>query len=196
MNEDQIADWIKAVFQYKDRGQQLETNRDFLLTLVLTGFRREESEFLLWSSVDLKYGHITSINPKNGEPHTLPMGDFLLELMQKRYSQATTKWVFPSAKSSSGHIVNISKIRQKIDKSCGVEFSFHDLRRTFRSIAENLDYARYTIKRLLNHKEEDDRDVTASYVQVSERKLREAMNAIEDIVLGEYKSTIFSKVES
>lgn len=29
INEDQIADWIKAVFQYKDRGQQLETNRDF-----------------------------------------------------------------------------------------------------------------------------------------------------------------------
>jgi hypothetical protein len=33
-----MPDWIKAVFQYKDRGQQLETNRDFLLTLVLTGF--------------------------------------------------------------------------------------------------------------------------------------------------------------
>ena len=191
-----MPDWIKAVFQYKDRGQQLETNRDFLLILVLTGFRREECESLPWSSVDLKYGRITSIDPKNGEPHTLPMGNFLLELMKKRYSQATTEWVFPSAKSSSGHIVNISKVRQKINKSCGIEFSFHDLRRTFGSIAENLDYGRYTIKRLLNHKEEDDRDVTAGYVQVSERKLREAMNAIEDIVLGEYKSTIFSKIES
>lgn len=160
----------------------------------MTGFRREESEFLLWSSVDLKYGHITSINPKNGGPHTLSMGDFLLELMQKRYSQATTKWVFPSAKSSSGHLVNISKIRQKIDKSCGVEFSFHDLRRTFRSIAENLDYARYTIKRLLNHKEVDNQDATAAgYVQVTERKLSEAMYAIEDIVLGEYKAANCNK---
>lgn len=61
--------------------------------------------------------------------------------------------------------------------------SFHDLRRTFRSIAENLDYGRYTIKRLLNHKEIGNRDATAAgYVQVTERKLREAMYAIEDIV--------------
>jgi hypothetical protein len=118
------------------------------------------------------------------------MGDFLLELMQKRYSQATTKWVFPSVKSASGHILNISKVRQKINKSCGIEFSFHDLSRTFGSIAEDLDYGRYTVKRLLNHKEKDDRDVTADYVQVSERKLREAMNAIVDIVLGEYKSIV------
>lgn len=190
INEDQLPDWIKAVFQYQDRGQQLETNRDFLLTLILTGFRRDECESLPWSSIDLKYGRITSVDPKNGEPHTLPMGDFLFALMKKRHSQAKTEWVFPSAKSKSGHIVNISKVRQKINDSCGVKFSFHDLRRTFGSIAENLDYGKYTIKRLLNHKEDDDRDVTAGYVQVSDKKLREAMNAIEDIVLGEYKIAI------
>lgn len=189
INKDQMPDWIKAVFEYQDRGQQLETNRDFLLTLVLTGLRREECESLPWSSMDLKCGRIASIDLKNGEPHTLPMGDFLFNLMKKRRAQATTEWVFPSAKSSSGHIVNISKVRQKINKSCGIEFSFHDLRRTFGSIAENLDYDRYTIKKLLNH--EEDRDVTSGYIQVSERKLREAMNAIEDIVLGEYK-TIWS----
>lgn len=190
INEDQLPDWIKAVFQYQDRGQQLETNRDFLLTLILTGFRRDECESLPWSSIDLKYGRITSVDPKNGEPHTLPMGEFLFALMKKRHSQAKTEWVFPSAKSESGHIVNISKVRQKINDSCGVKFSFHDLRRTFGSIAENLDYGKYTIKRLLNHKEDDDRDVTAGYVQVSDKKLREAMNAIEDIVLGEYKIAI------
>lgn len=190
INEDQMPDWIKAVFEYQDRGQKNETNRDFLLTLVLTGFRREECESLPWSSIDLRYGRITSIDPKNGEPHTLPMGDFLFELMKKRRAQVTSEWVFPSAKSKAGHITNISKVRQKINKSCGIEFSFHDLRRTFGSIAENLDYGRYTIKRLLNHKEDDDRDVTSGYIQVSEKKLREAMNAIEDIVLCKYKTTI------
>ena len=187
INEDQMPDWIKAVFEYQDRGQQLNTNRDFLLTLILTGFRREECESLPWSSIDLKYGFITSIDPKNGEPHTLPMGDFLFNLMKKRRDLVAGEWVFPSAKSESGHIVNISKVRQKINDACGVQFTFHDLRRTFGSIAENLDYGRYTIKRLLNHKEDDDRDVTAGYIQVSDKKLREAMNAIEDIVLNNYK---------
>lgn len=190
INEDQMPDWIKAVFEYQDRGQKTETNRDFLLTLILTGFRREECESLPWSSIDLRYGRITSIDPKNGEPHTLPMGDFLFALMKKRRTQIGGEWVFPSAKSKAGHITNISKVRNKVNDSCGIYFTFHDLRRTFGSIAENLDYGRYTIKRLLNHKEEDDRDVTAGYIQVSEKKLREAMNAIEDTVLSNYKITL------
>jgi integrase len=116
------------------------------------------------------------------------MGDFLFTLMTKRYDQATNEWVFPSAKSTSGHIVNISKVRQKINKSCGIEFSFHDLRRTFGAIAENLGYDQYTIDRLLNHIN-DDRDRTRDFVQVSDRKLREAMNTIEDIILGDYKKS-------
>lgn len=186
IHQDQLPEWIKAVFEYKDRGQQLETNRDFLLTLILTGFRREECESLTWSSIDLKYGRITLIDEKYREPYTLPMGDFLFTLMTKRYAQATNEWVFPSVKSTSGHIVNISKVRQKINKSCGIEFSFHDLRRTFNAIAKKLDYEQYTIHRLLNYKN-DDRDRTRDFVQVSDSKLREAMNTIEDIILGDYK---------
>ncbi|MFW2039267.1 tyrosine-type recombinase/integrase [Acinetobacter ursingii] len=187
INEDKLPDWIHAVINFKDRGQQLETNKDFLLTLILTGFRRDECESLAWSAVDLKYGFITSVDPKNGEPHTLPMGAYLWEMMKKRKAAVNSEWVFPSAKSASGHITNISKVRDKINKSCGIQFTFHDLRRTFGSIAESLDYGKYTIKKLLNHKEEDDRDVTSGYVQVSDKKLRAAMNEIENIVLGEYK---------
>lgn len=184
INEDKLPDWINAVLAYKDRGQVLETNKDFLLTLILTGFRRNECESIAWADVDLKYGFITSVDPKNGDPHTLPMGDFLWELMRKRKRHIVdSKWVFPSAKSVSGHITNISKVRAKINKSCGIEFTFHDLRRTFGSIAESLDYGKYTIKKLLNHREEDERDVTAGYVQVSDKKLREAMNEIEGLIL-------------
>ncbi|MHA3083714.1 tyrosine-type recombinase/integrase [Acinetobacter sp. ANC 5383] len=197
INEDQLPDWISAIFEYKDRGQTLETNRDFILTLILTGFRRDECESLPWSSIDLKYGTITSIDPKNGEPHTLPMGDFLLELMKKRRRNVQSEFVFPSAKSQSGHIVNISKVRAKINDLCAVKFTFHDLRRTFGSIAEGLDYGHYTIKRLLNHKKDsDDNDVTSGYIQVSDKRLREAMNEIEDIVLKGYKEEFMQKFKS
>lgn len=189
INEDKLPDWIAAVLDFQDRGQQLETNKDFLLTLILTGFRRDECESLAWAEVDLKYGFITSIDPKNSERHTLPMGDYLWEMMKKRKQHITSEWVFPSAKSASGHIVNISKVRNKINESCGIQFTFHDLRRTFGSIAEGLDYGKYTIKRLLNHREEDERDVTSGYVQVSDKKLRTAMNEIECIILGKQDSS-------
>lgn len=181
-----MPDWIHAVFSYQDRGQKLQTNRDFLITLMLTGLRRAECESLLWSSIDLNYGFIISIDSNNGERHALPMGDYLFNLMKKRRANVTGEWVFPSAKSASGHMVNISKVRQKMNDACGVQFTLHDLRRIFGLIAESLDYGRYTIQHLLN-KRHDDRDITAEHIQVSDQKLREAMNAIEDIVLGEYK---------
>lgn len=192
INEDKMPDWVKAVIEFESRGQSLETNKDFLLTLILTGFRRAECESIAWSAIDLKYGFISSIDPKNGELHTLPMGDVLWAMMKKRRQQITGTWVFPSAKSQSGHIVNISKVREKINTQCHIKFTFHDLRRTFASIAENLDYGKYTIKRLLNHKD-DDKDVTAGYIQVSDKKLRQAMNDIEIAVLGQWRDYLLAQ---
>lgn len=196
INDDQLPNWINAIVNFNERGQQTDTNRDFMLTLILTGFRREECESLPWSSIDLKYGTITSTDPKNGEVHTLPMGDFLFELMKRRKRMIKSEWVFPSAKSKSGHIVNLSKVRDRVNKICAVKFTFHDLRRTFGSIAEGLDYGHYTIKRLLNHKKsDDDGDVTSGYIQVSDKRLREAMNEIEDTVLKEHKAVLITKMQ-
>ena len=196
INEEQLPDWVRAIFQYEDQGQHFETNRDFLLTIILTGLRREACESLSWEDIDLKYGFITSIDPKNGEPHRLPMGDFLFELMKKRRKYIQSTWVFPSTKSKLGHIVNISKVRSKINELCEIQFTFYDLRRTFGSIAESLDYGHYTIKRLLNHKKDDDTNVTAGYIQDSDNRLREAMNEIENIVLQGYKKEYIHKFKS
>ncbi len=193
INEDRMPDWVNAVLNFKDRGQHLETNKDFLMTLVLTGFRRTECESIAWSAIDLRYGFITSIDPKNSEPHTLPMGDYLWAMMKKRRQYVTGEWVFPSAKSASGHIENISKVRDKINQACGIKFTFHDLRRTFASITENLDYGQYTIKKLLNHRD-DNSDVTAGYIQVSDRKIRQAMNDIELIILGDLRGDLIKKL--
>lgn len=193
INDDKMPDWIKAVIELDGRGQSTETNKDFLLTLILTGFRRAECESLPWSAIDLKYGFITSLDPKNGETHSLPMGDALWAMMKKRHHMRTNEWVFPSAKSQSGHIVNISKVRERINAQCGIQFTFHDLRRTFGSIAENLDYGQYTIKRLLNHKDSGGSDVTSGYVQVSDKKLRQAMNEIESTILGDWREVLLQE---
>lgn len=193
INEDKMPDWVRAVIEFDGRGQSRDTNKEFILTLILTGFRRAECESIAWSAVDLRYGFITSIDPKNGEVHSLPMGDVLWAIMKKRHRQRINDWVFESAKSKSGHIENISKVREKINAQCGIQFTFHDLRRTFGSIAENLDYGQYTIKRLLNHKSAGNSDVTAGYVQVSDKKLRQAMNDIEMTVLGEWRDILLQE---
>ncbi len=66
---DQIHDWSLAVCTTWWAGNQnlnhrAYTNQDFLLLLILTGFRREEGETLEWTNVDLKYGTIKIQDPK------------------------------------------------------------------------------------------------------------------------------------
>lgn len=47
----------------------------------------------------------------------------------------------------------------------------HDLRRTFITIAESLDISAYALKRLLNHKMNN--DVTAGHIIIDAERLRD-----------------------
>ena len=186
VKQEQLGDWVNAVMNFTALRQERNTVRDFLLTLVLTGFRRTECETLTWDALDLKYGWITSLNPKNDDPHTLPMGSRLWEIMKSRKEQQYNDYVFASPRSKNkGYTTHLYEAKSKVIESSGVSFTFHDLRRTFSSIAENLDYGQYTIKRLLNHTISS--DVTEGYVQISDKKLRMAMQEIEDIVFSGYE---------
>jgi integrase len=66
-------------------------------------------------------------------------------------------------------------------KASGIDFTLHDLRRTFSTIAESLDIPAYAIKRLLNHKMPS--DVTAGYIVMDVERLREPMQKITDYIL-------------
>ena len=186
VKQEQLGEWVKTVMDFTALRQERNTVRDFLLTLVLTGFRRKECETLTWDALDLKYGWITSLDPKNDDPHTLPMGSRLWEIMKSRKEQQYNDYVFASPRSKiKGYTTHLYEAKSKVIESSGVSFTFHDLRRTFSSIAENLDYGQYTIKRLLNHTVSS--DVTEGYVQISDKKLRMAMQEIEDIVFSGYE---------
>ena len=82
------------------------------------------------------------------------------------------------------HISGAQGMLKTIGEQTGIEISLHDLRRTFATICNNLDYGPYTIKRLLNHRSGAKNDVTGGYVQVSLKKLRLAMNDIEAVYQG------------
>ncbi|MHA3079563.1 tyrosine-type recombinase/integrase [Acinetobacter sp. ANC 5502] len=188
IREDQLADWVKVVLSTQWVGQNYYncnayTNQDFILTVLLTGFRREETEKLEWKHVDLKYKTITSINPKNGKPITLPMGEILTYIMQSRYNRSAGKPYVFQARQGEGHITNRSKARLKIVEESGIEFTYHDLRRTFSSLANSINVGSDTIKRLINHTSEDDsKDGTDGNTQVSFEEMYDAMCKIENLI--------------
>ncbi|HAT6393020.1 TPA: tyrosine-type recombinase/integrase [Legionella pneumophila] len=171
----ELAAWYAGLQQ-----TQNETLRDYLLLILLTGLRRLEAASLKWSDIDLKAKTFTINKTKNNESHTLPLSDFLYDLLIARKLKTFNDYVFPGP-GAAGHIIEPRKQMEHVTKYSGVHFTVHDLRRTFITIAESLDIPAYALKRLMNHKLSN--DVTAGYIIVDVERLRKPMQLITDYIL-------------
>jgi integrase len=127
--------------------------------------------------VDFGDNTFTVRETKNHQPHTLPLSDFLLELLDRRHEKDSEPIIFPSD-SERGYLIEPRTAVERVTTLSGVPFTLHDLRRTFITIAESLDIPGYALKRLLNHK--DPNDVTAGYIVNDVNRLREPMQRITD----------------
>lgn len=179
----ELDPWHRAVLGLSvTDGWQAETVRDYLLLLLHTGLRREEAAALRRTDVDLRERTLTVDNTKNSEPHTLPLSDYVHDLLKERLDRYAGDFVFPSDKSKkTGHLVNPYKVMAKVTERSGVQFALHDLRRTFITIAEGLDISPYAVKRLVNHKMRQ--DVTAGYIISDVDRLRAPVQAISGYIL-------------
>jgi integrase len=166
-----------APYNYK------ETVLDYLLIILFTGLRRQEAAQLTWANVDLANHTLKILDTKNGENHTLPLSDYIHEILSSRHKQADeeTVYVFPGEKDNP-YLVEPRSILRKITQISGITFTIHDLRRTFITVAESLDIPAYALKRLLNHKMTN--DVTAGYIVTDVERLRKPMQMITDFLLS------------
>lgn len=155
--------------------------QDYFLLILFTGMRRSEAATLKWVDVDLKAKTMTLQDTKNRNSHVLPLSDFLYDLFLRREKARGNEFVFPSAESVSGHVVEPRKAQLKIIELSGVPFDIHCLRRSFITIAEGLDVPAYALKRLLNHKMNN--DVTAGYIITDVERLRKPMQQITDYLV-------------
>ena len=178
----ELEPWFNAIMNLKNDtiSQNRETIRDYLLLVLLTGLRREESASMTWDNIDLKAKTLKVTDTKNHLDHTLPLSDFLYDLLQQRKNNAINKFVFQRA-NGTGYISEQRKQTAKVIKESRVSFTIHDLRRTFLTIAESLDIPAYAVKRLANHKMSN--DVTAGYIVADVERLRQPMQKITDYIL-------------
>jgi len=182
--------FLKAVLELPSYSASLNSLavRDYLSLLLFTGLRREEALSLKWKNVDLKNKALTIPDPKNRQPHTLPLTPFLLDMLQKRFNEndSTSEFVFPST-GTKGYMNDPRPQMDKVSEKSGVKFTPHDLRRTFITIAESLDISAYALKRLANHKMAN--DVTAGYIIGDVERLRSPMLRITDYLLSQIEQT-------
>lgn len=122
---------------------------------------------------------LTIDDTKNNQRHVLPLSNFLFELLERRKTKAANAYVF-NGTGKNGYIIEPRKQMAKVIKATSINFTVHDLRRTFITIAESIDIPVYALKRLLNHKTNN--DVTAGYVIHDVERLRRPMQVITDYI--------------
>lgn len=188
----QLPAWYKAVLNLRkqlknpskpEKGLDPDAAlvSDYLLLLLFTGMRRNEAASLRIENIDFVDQTMTIPDTKNGESLTLPLSDFLVELLEGRTNDTAAGFVFPGG-GQYGHLVEPKRHVQRVIQESGVPFMLHDLRRTFITVAESLDLSYYAIKRLVNHKISG--DVTAGYVVSNVSRLQEPMQRITDRILS------------
>ncbi len=152
-----------------------------MLLILFTGLRRQEAAKLKWENVDLKDKTLKISDTKNNQTHILPLSDYLFDLLKSRKENIASDYVFPG-NGEYGHIIEPRVQMAKVIEESKVQFTIHDLRRTFITIAESLDISIYALKKLLNHKMSS--DVTAGYVVIDVERLRKPMQMITDYLLS------------
>lgn len=184
ITKDNLPSWFKAIEGLRSRYSYSNADvvKDYILFILFTGARREEAARLQWQDVVLKEKTFTLVDTKNGEDVTLPMSDYVFEMMAGRNRNKEGKFVFPGS-GRTGHIADVRKQIIRIREESGVTFTLHDLRRTFLTIAESMDISQYTLKRLVNHKTGEKTDVTAGYIVVDMDRLRSASQRITNMIL-------------
>lgn len=183
IKSDELPLWWQAVDTAEDWLDSPDPRmiRDYLLLILFTGLRRGEAAKLKWEWIDFVQNTLTipATSTKNGHKHSLPLTDFLVELLSQRCTNEG-EFIFPGT-GKTGHFVEPKKPIIKIREKSGVDFTLHDLRRTFITIAESLNIRDYTLKRLLNHRSSG--DVTDGYIMSDVERLREPMQRITETIL-------------
>lgn len=175
---EQLSSWFQAVSTLDP------VIRGYLVTVLLTGLRRREASSLEWDQVNFQQRTLTVTDTKNGDPLTIPISEYLLDILKASKEQSVNQWVFPSINSKSGHIEEPKTAIKRVYEISGIQVSIHDLRRTFSTIGANhAEISPYALKALLNHRQSA--DVTSThYVKLEMEMLRKATQRITDYIVS------------
>lgn len=133
----------------------LESNamRVVFKLLLFTGARKNNVLCMTWKEIDFSSGIwlIPGDKSKNSDPIPIPLTSQAKEALQS--IRKTSKWVFPSKKSKTGHIVNIEKEWNLLKRRTGItDIRIHDLRRTLGSNLGQSGANQFIIQKALGHK--------------------------------------------
>lgn len=200
--EDSLASWWKAVdeLRTKDDGRSKDSKviADFLQLSLLFGSRKTELLTLTWNCVDFEDKTVLFEKTKNGKQHQIPLGAKSFEILKKAFGQRAelpeserSEYVFPASRTgykskTKTYIKEPKYAIERVVNGSGVEFSPHDLRRTFGSLLGEIGASFYQTKAALNHAAGGDVS-QKHYIRIRLRALRDIFERVEKTILEEAK---------
>ena len=104
-----------------------------------------------WQDVDLANAVWRLPMTKNGSPHTVPLMQEALEILESRKGVDAT-WVFPGT-GETGHLVEPKKSWERLRRDSGLlDLRLHDLRRTMGSWQTREGVSLSMVGKTLGHK--------------------------------------------
>lgn len=196
--EHDLRKWWRAVEDLRSaaghQARDSATLADYMVLSLLLGGRATETLSATWKNVDLESRTITfpATDTKNGNPLTIPYGDYAHGLLNRRHlenakSTSPSEYVFPATRRSKDktrtHIKAPHKAIARVSEACGIQFSPHDLRRTFASLFNELGVNSNDLEAALNHAPSG--VASRHYIQRRLSNFRRHYMALEEQVLEE-----------
>jgi len=175
ISSDHLKSWYQAVLNLDN-----EKAKVYLLLLLHTGLRDQDVRYLEWKDIDFKNDSFIARDTKNHTDFTAYIAPQIKPYLRDLHSSAgKSNFVFPGDTKDGVMGIPRKPITQ-VCKQSGIEFSSHDLKRTFLTIGEASMLPFSLLKALANHK--TDNDVTGGYINPETKTLKAATFKIADYI--------------
>lgn len=145
LRKEQLSEWFKHVRAIPNR-----VISAYLQCLLLTGARREELAQLCWKDVDFRWKTLKLCDKCDEAGKEIPLTPCVERLIAAL--PRTNEWVFSSPTSARGYIVDPKKAHNQACAAAGLQLSIHDLRRSFKSLAEWLEIPMGVTAQIMGHR--------------------------------------------
>lgn len=197
--------WWDAVEQMRNRAspqaKDSPTIADYLILSLMFGGRRSETLRLKWENVNFKskYVYFPAETTKSRRAHYIPFGHYAEEVLLLRHkanqeADTPSAYVFNASRrgrtnketgepGQRTHIKEPKRAIETVTAISGIQFTPHDLRRTFGTIFAELPVSEFTVEKALNHAPQS--TAGKHYVKTRLEPLRKSYIAFEKAILEE-----------
>ena len=145
LEREQLQLWFRAVLAIPN-----PIISAYLVSLLLTGARREEMGHLRWNDVDFQWKKMT-IRDKVDGLRTIPLTTYVASKLASL--PRVNEWVFSSTRATDGHIVEPRIAHRNALVAIGLpHVTLHGLRRSFGSLAEWTETPTGVVAQIMGHK--------------------------------------------